>query len=87
MPRGLDFKHLSLMQRALRGEPQATKQYCGNYFLIQRISNGRLYRCRGKAPDEFRILSYYDGKSIFDDEGYLLDQFWMLPRIIDGKEE
>jgi len=53
--------------------------YCGSYYLVLG-PNGKRYRTKEILPGFKKIEGVYDKK------GYLLEQYWALPRLIDGRE-
>ena len=74
-----------ILRRALEGDREAVRQYCGSYKLVETVT-GRLFRCRGYIPFTFKEVTEIGGVSVYDKDGYLIDKLWSLPRIIDGKE-
>jgi len=81
------FSKIPLLRRALEGDAEATRQYCGSYKLIRHRETKKLYRCEGATPLGYRpIFQDETGRSVYDRDGFLRDKFWSLPRIINGIE-
>lgn len=61
--------------QALSGDEDATKVYCGSYYLIGDDS-GKLYRCdKDVIPDGYHFIDAQDS------DGFLPEQYWSLPRV------
>lgn len=72
-----DDQRLIAGVRALwTGDFDATRRYCGAYTLVRRAADGALFRGDRAIPNGYRPVS-----DSTDDEGYLLPQFWSLPRL------
>lgn len=68
----VDFK---LIKQALSGDFEAARKYCGSYTLIKK--NGEFFRLKGSdVPEGCDVI-----KGVYDNEGYLLPQYWVYPRI------
>lgn len=72
-----------LMQRAIAGDKEAARMYCGSYTLIRPRDSVLLYRCKGDVPDGFVKMETNHGVSVYDEDGFLLPQYWSL-QIIYG---
>lgn len=67
-----------LLQKALKGDEEAAKMYCGSYTLVVHHNTNKFFRCKGDIPE-----GYYkaNGIHIYDKYGFLHPTFWSLPRI------
>jgi len=74
----MDFE---LMRKAISGGKTATKIYCGSYTLVRPIDSALLYRCKDDIPKGYVRVETHYGKSVYDMDGFLLPQFWILQRI------
>lgn len=72
-----------LAQKALSGDEIAAKMYCGSYTLVQRISDGKWFRCKGDIPKDFTRIDTVLMKSVYDKDGFLKPKYWSLPRTYD----
>lgn len=80
------FSRFAIMKQALTGDETATRIYCGNYNLVRSTKDEKLYRCEGKTPAGYVPVIEIDGEYPYDEFGFLLPQYWTLPRLIDGHE-
>lgn len=69
-----------LLLRALAGDEQATREYCGSYKLVQASDGLVMYRTK-VVQGNWKEITEYAGHSVYDSEGYLKSIFWSLPRI------
>jgi len=73
--------NFDLMFGALDGDETATKIYCGSYTLVRSQENAQLYRCsEDKPPAGFNLVIWLP-EGIYDKDGFLLSQYWSLPRV------
>lgn len=63
------------MKRALDGDAEITRMYCGAYTLVE-SPNGGLYRCKGDIPPNYTKV-----EGVYDIDGFLYSRFWSLPRL------
>jgi len=68
---------------ALDGDYDAQRMYCGSYTLVQQISTGKWFRCKGDVPEGFTRIDVVLLKSVYDTDGFLIERYWALPRIGD----
>lgn len=80
-----DTRDLLLYYRALRGETEATRIYCGAYILVRTLPPAafELYRCKGDIPSNYAKVLMDEGVYPYDRDGFLLPQYWSLPRVED----
>jgi hypothetical protein len=73
---------LELIKKALEGDEEATRIYCGNYYLItKRSDKSKLFRFNGEqVPLGYYPVHYINNESIYDNKGFLLPKYWSLPR-------
>lgn len=76
----LFLSKLELATKAMRGDKEAARMYCGSYTLVT-DRNGNLFRCSDEIPSEFTKVLKIDNKYPYDENGFLLPEFWILPRI------
>jgi hypothetical protein len=67
---------LELIRKALLGDEEATKIYCGSYFLIKHKYSNTLYRFDGENIPLF----FEQVNNVYDKDGFLLAKYWSLPR-------
>ena len=72
----LDFE---LMRKAMSGDAEAVREYCGSYTLVKK--DGKFYRARLRGNPDPKGYTVITG--VYDDAGYLLPRYWALPRIIE----
>lgn len=88
-PNFTDPKELQLYLKALQGDEEACKIYCGSYMLVRKLpvewrtrTEGKLFRYKGdKAPSGYVQVLLLNGKNVHDKDGFLMSQFWSLPRV------
>lgn len=70
-----------LMRKAMNGDLEAAKMYCGSYMLIRNTTTNELFRYKGDiAPEGYNEVLWDDGK-VYDSDGFLMARYWSLPRI------
>ena len=72
-------RQVILGARAVAGDGEAARLYCGAYTLVQRTSDGELFRCAGDIPQGFTAAPH--PAHPYDAEGLLLPRFWSLARV------
>ncbi len=67
---------IELIVKALNGDAEATRKYCGSYCLVA-SHEGKLYRVSSevKIPEGYIYI-----RDVYDEDGYLVPFFWSLPR-------
>ena len=79
--------NLDLAEKALNGDKFAARLYCGSYDLY-RSDTDKLYRVKGDAPSTWSQVTHVriGGRtvSVNDKDGFLISDYWSLPRCIDG---
>ncbi len=76
----MNFDNPDLYKKAVAGDIDAARMYCGSYTLVM-DPKGNLLRCKGDVPlDHFR-MERYEGELVYDKDGFLVDKFWSLMRI------
>jgi len=79
----IDFNRdddVTLLLKALDGDEEATKMYCGSYKLVMITSSSGMYRTKELRP-AFVEIKEYVGRSVYDKDGFLMPVFWSLPRL------
>lgn len=68
-----------------RGDTEATRMYCGSYTLVRTLPPApfELYRCKGDIPSSFAKVELDNDIYPYDRDGFLLPQYWSLPRVED----
>ena len=69
------------MEKVIAGDEMATKIYCGSYTLVRPFDSVLLYRCKDEVPKGYIRVDTHYGQSVYDKDGFLLSQFWILQRI------
>jgi len=72
------IRNFELGQKAMAGDKEATRMYLGSYTLVMN-ANGNLFRCKGDIPKGYFVPKM--NVVIYDEDGFLLDGYWSLPRI------
>ena len=72
----LDEGRMDLARRAMDGDAEAARLYCGAYTLVRHEQTGQLARCQGDIPPGWVRV---DG--VYDADGFLFPQYWSLARV------
>jgi hypothetical protein len=77
-----------IYKRALEGDKEATKMYCGSYMLVRRKYNKLVkdlrdvYRYKGdKPPNGYVEVKLWYGEPVYDKDGFLISRFWSVARL------
>jgi len=76
--------NLDIGERALHGDAEATRLYCGSYLLVRQKEgkdSAKFWRCKGDIPSGYIEVKKINGESVYDSEGFLLPQYWSKSRI------
>lgn len=71
---------VEMLLRALRGDKESTRMYCGSYHLVMIGKSSGLYRTKEVTPAMTEIKEYM-GEPVYDKDGFLNPIFWSLPRV------
>lgn len=71
-------RNFELGQKAMAGDEVAQKLYLGSYMLVM-DGRGNLFRCKGDIPNGYFVPRMRT--PVYDSDGFLLTQYWSLPRI------
>jgi len=74
-------KDYELMRKAIEGDKDAARVYCGSYMLVRNTETGELLRHNEDLeipPLHNEVL--WDGGDVYDKDGFLKPCYWSLPR-------
>jgi len=73
-----NMENEDLARKAMRGDEEAARLFCGSYTLICDFI-GIKYRFEGEDKDI--PAAYFKVIDVYDKDGFLLPEYWSLPRL------
>lgn len=69
--------NLDLAERALNGDEEAARLFCGSYDIYVNPTDNKYYRVKGDAPREWKKI-----QGVHDKDGFLKPYYWSYPRFL-----